>query len=86
MKSGSLTQHVAQFASGTDYEHILSARVDRGKGSKADPMSMDEVTDKFRECALYARWPAAKAEGAIALVRRLETIERVTELTTCLAQ
>lgn len=64
----------------------VSARVDWGKGSKADPMSMDEVADKFRECAHYAGWPADKAEGAIARVRRLESVGSVAELTAFLAQ
>lgn len=63
----------------------IARRVDWGKGSKADPMSMDEVADKFRECARYARWPIEKAEQAILLVRRLETVSSVTGLTGCLA-
>ncbi len=63
----------------------IAKRVDWGKGSKADPMSMDEVADKFRECARYARWPTEKAEQAILLVRRLETVSSVTGLTACLA-
>ena len=63
----------------------IAARVDYGKGAKANPMSMDEVADKFRECAQYARWPEAKAEQAIGLARRLESLASVRELTACLA-
>lgn len=63
----------------------IAARVDYGKGSKVNPMSMDEVADKFRECAQYASWPEAKAEQAIGLVRRLESLGSVRELTACLA-
>lgn len=64
----------------------IAARVDYGKGSKVNPMSMDEVADKFRECAQYASWPEAKAEQAIRLVRRLESVASVRELTACLAK
>ena len=63
----------------------LNLRVDYGKGSLANPMSLDEVADKFRECAQYARWPQRKAEQAISLVRDLESLETVAELTACLA-
>ena len=63
----------------------LSARTDFGKGSKANPMSMEEVVAKFRECAQYARWPQAKAEQAISVVRCLESLSSVRELAACLA-
>jgi 2-methylcitrate dehydratase PrpD len=63
----------------------LSARVDWGKGSKTNPMTMDEIADKYRDCAQYAGWPGDKTEGAIALVRRLQDVGRATELTACLA-
>lgn len=56
-------------------------RADFGKGNKANPMSEDEIADKFRECAEYSRWPGDKAEKAIALVRRLEDVEDIRELT-----
>jgi 2-methylcitrate dehydratase PrpD len=62
----------------------IGSRVDYGKGSKANPMSMDEVADKFRECAQAARWPDAKSERAISLVRSLESLSSVRELTACL--
>lgn len=64
---------------------ILAERADFGKGNKADPMSESEVVDKFRECADYSRWPAAKAEKAIGLIRRLGELEDVRELTEQLA-
>lgn len=61
----------------------VGGRIDYGKGSKANPMSDDEVADKFRDCADYARWPKAKTAKAIDVVRRLETVEDVRELTAC---
>jgi len=35
-------------------------------------MSYEEVADKFRGCAEFAKWPAAKTESVIAAVRSLE--------------
>jgi hypothetical protein len=31
-----------------------------GQGSPSNPMTYDEVADKFRGCAGFARWPAAR--------------------------
>jgi 2-methylcitrate dehydratase PrpD len=50
----------------------ISGRADFGKGSPANPMSYEEVADKFRQCADYARWPDAKAAAIVAFVRSLE--------------
>ncbi len=58
----------------------ISGRADFGKGSPTDPMSYDEVADKFRECSDYARWPRQKAERVIALVRDLETLPTIAPL------
>jgi 2-methylcitrate dehydratase PrpD len=60
-------------------------RTDFGKGNKANPMSEAEIADKFRECAEYSNWPAAKAEKAIALIGRLEQLGDIRELTAHLA-
>lgn len=60
-------------------------RVDAGKGNKANPMSEDEVAGKFRECAEFSRWPAGKAERAIALIRGLEQVKDVRDITRELA-
>jgi len=63
----------------------ISARADFGKGSPANPMSYDEVADKFRECAAFSRWPREKAERVIALVRELERLRDMRELTALLS-
>jgi 2-methylcitrate dehydratase PrpD len=52
----------------------ICGRADFGKGSPANPMSYDEVAEKFRGCADHARWPADKAAEIIAVVERLETL------------
>lgn len=59
---------------------VIHGRADFGKGSPADPMSYEEVADKFRGCAEQARWPAAKSEAIIATVRALENLADIGEV------
>jgi 2-methylcitrate dehydratase PrpD len=65
---------------------IISGRADFGKGSPANPMSYDEVADKFRGCAEFAKWDQGKTEQIIETVRTLEQLESVRELTSLLAR
>ena len=58
----------------------IGGRADFGKGSPSNPMSYDEVADKFRECAAYSRWPRQKAEQVIEVVRDLEGLRNICEL------
>jgi len=58
----------------------ISGRADFGKGSPANPMSYEEVADKFRECAGYSRWPRDKAERVVELVKGLEDLRDIREL------
>lgn len=59
----------------------ISGRSDFGKGSPANPMSYDEVAEKFRGCAEFAGWNKGKAEALIDAVRELETLGSVRDLT-----
>ena len=59
----------------------ISGRADFGKGSPINPMSYDEVADKFRGCAAFAEWPSAEAKQVIELVRKLEDVPDVRTLT-----
>jgi 2-methylcitrate dehydratase PrpD len=63
----------------------ISGRADFGKGSPANPMSYDEVADKFRGCAEYAGVERGRAEEVVDIVRRLEDLRSVRELTALLA-
>ncbi len=63
----------------------LSGRADFGKGSPANPMSYDEVADKFRGCARFASWDADRTERIVETVRHLEKLDSVRELTRLLA-
>jgi len=58
----------------------VSGRADFGKGSPADPMSYEEVADKFRGNAAFANWPNQKAEMVVDLVRTLERVDDARKL------
>ncbi len=62
----------------------FSGRADFGKGSPANPMSYDEVADKFMGCVEFARFDTGRAERIVELVRRLELLKSVRELTDLL--
>ena len=63
----------------------LSTRTEPAKGSPRNPMTFEEVADKFRTNAEFARWPAAKTEAIIKLVNTLEGASTVAPLTMALA-
>ena len=58
----------------------VSGRADFGKGSPANPMSYDEVAEKFRETAGFGRLPKDRIEDVIAMVRDLETLGSIERL------
>jgi len=64
---------------------VLSGRAQFAKGSPANPMSYDEVADKFRGCADFAKWPRQKADAVIEFVKTLESVTDVSRLTGMLA-
>jgi 2-methylcitrate dehydratase PrpD len=59
----------------------LSSTENFGKGSPANPMSYDEVAEKFRGCASYADWPDEKTNRVIETVKHLEDLPDVSALT-----
>jgi len=67
-----------------DGRHI-TGRADFGKGSPSNPMSYDEVADKFRECAGFAGFREDRIQPVIDAVERLEELTSVRELTGLLA-
>jgi 2-methylcitrate dehydratase PrpD len=64
---------------------VLSGRAQFAKGSPANPMSYEEVADKFRGCATFARWSSQNAEAVIEFVRSIEAAPDVRKLTANLA-
>jgi 2-methylcitrate dehydratase PrpD len=63
---------------------IIGGRADFGKGSPAIPMSFEDVTEKFLDCAAFAKWPAAKAKSVVEMARRIEKIPDMREVTALL--
>lgn len=62
----------------------IPARADVAKGDPAIPMSDDEVAAKFRECAAFADWPEERGEQIIEMVRHLEKLAQIADLTALL--
>ena len=62
----------------------IEGEADFGKGSPANPMSYDEVADKFRGCADYAGLASDKAERVVEMVQGLEDLGDVRKLTALL--
>ncbi len=62
----------------------ISGRADFGKGSPANPMSDDELANKFRECAAWGKLPKASAEQVIELVLGLDKLKNIRALTKLL--
>ena len=58
----------------------ISGRAYFGKGSPVNPMSDDELADKFRECAAWGKLPGARAEKVIELVFGLQKLKNVRDL------
>ncbi len=58
----------------------LSGRADFGKGSPANPMSYEDVANKFLENADYARFPEKQAQEVVALVRDFEKLPSINTL------
>ena len=63
---------------------VLSGRAEFAKGSPSNPMTYDEVADKFRGCAEFAKWPASKTDSVIASVKSLESLSDVSKLVAAL--
>src|ERR1700688_3771234 len=63
---------------------VLSGRAEFAKGSPANPMSYDKVSDKFRGCAEFAKWPASKTEAIITFVKTIENASDMSKLSALL--
>jgi len=59
---------------------VIAGRADFGKGSPSNPMSYDEVAEKFLGCAEFAEWPTERAHGIVEAVRTLETLPDIRTL------
>ena len=64
---------------------VISGRTEPAKGSPENPMTYEEVADKFRGNAEFAKWPQQKAASVIDLVKSLERMPDMSRLTAALA-
>ena len=48
-------------------------------------MSYADVAGKFLDCAAFAKWPTARANATVELVRKLESLSDCRKLTALLA-
>lgn len=64
---------------------VLTGRAQFAKGSPANPMSYEEVADKFRGCSDFAQWPRKKADAVIELVKTIESASDMSRMTAALA-
>jgi 2-methylcitrate dehydratase PrpD len=64
---------------------VFSSRTEPAKGSPENPMTFEEVADKLRGNAEFAKWPSQKTEAVIQLVKSLESVPDMSRLTAALA-
>jgi 2-methylcitrate dehydratase PrpD len=62
----------------------FSGRADFGKGSPANPMTDDELSEKFRQCAAWGGLDKARTEEILKVVWKIEGLNDVNELTKLL--
>ena len=62
----------------------LRGSADFGKGSPANPMSDDELAEKFRQCAHWGGFDREQAQRMLDLLWRIDELRDVRELTTLL--
>jgi len=64
---------------------MIRGSADFGRGSPAMPMTYDEVADKFRENCEFAKFSSQKANQVVEMIRGIEKVGSIRELTTLLA-
>ena len=63
---------------------VISGRAEFAKGSPSNPMSYDKVAEKFKGCAEFVKWPAAKTQSVIQSVKTLEKVTDMSKLAVAL--
>jgi 2-methylcitrate dehydratase PrpD len=59
----------------------ISGHTKPAKGSPKNPLTYEEVAEKFRANAEFAKWPAQKAEFIIDQVKSMEKVSDVSKVT-----
>jgi 2-methylcitrate dehydratase PrpD len=64
---------------------VIRGSADFGRGSPAMPMTYDEVADKFRENCEFAKFSSQKANQVVEMIRGIEKVGSIRELTALLS-
>ena len=62
----------------------ISGRAEFAKGHPANPMTYEDEADKFRGCAEFAKWPSAKSESVIQMVKTLDRAPDISRISAAL--
>ena len=65
---------------------LIKGQADFGKGSPANPMTDDELSEKFRQCAAWGGLDRERTQAVLDLVWRIEDLNDMNELTRLLAR
>jgi 2-methylcitrate dehydratase PrpD len=63
---------------------VVTGQADFGKGSPANPMSDDELSEKFRQCASWGGLDKARIDEVLKVVWKIEELKDVNDLTKLL--
>jgi 2-methylcitrate dehydratase PrpD len=63
---------------------VIKGQADFGKGSPTNPMSDDELAEKFRQCASWGGLDKITTERVLAVVWKIEELKDVNDLTKLL--
>jgi 2-methylcitrate dehydratase PrpD len=63
---------------------VVKGHADFGKGSPANPMTDEELSEKFRQCAAWGGLDAAKTKAVLDAVWKIEDLKDVNDLTKLL--
>lgn len=63
---------------------VIRGRADFGKGSPANPMSDEELSEKFRQCAAWGGLTKEQTQAVLDVVWKIETLKDVNDLTKLL--
>jgi 2-methylcitrate dehydratase PrpD len=61
--------------------NVIRGQADFGKGSPANPMTDEELSEKFRQCAAWGGLDAARTRAVLDIVWNIEALRDVNELT-----
>ena len=62
----------------------IKGQADFGKGSPTNPMTDDELAEKFRQCAEWGKMPRDRISTVLDMLWHIETLKDVNELTKLL--